>query len=254
MNWKGLTTIVLLAFLCCCNKNNSSNNNVVNPPATTGFGYYLSYDPVISIYANSNFNFPFFIIVDSGDISTNPLTVTITSLPAYTSCTPSSLIVTQLLGGVLNIKVGNLAAGTYKMQLVINGTANGSKSHNLFLKINPLPDYSALLARTYTGCYDFCTPINSLTYYTSVVTKIVDTPYKISISNIKKLGSSFVVRAWLSNIVTIPRQTIGPYTIWGSGTFGKDSRAAFDSLYTMTINDTLVSGVDTQYCTVHVQH
>ncbi len=252
MKWKGIV-IILLVFLCCCNKNNSSNN-VVNPPSTTGFGYSLSYDSVISIYANSNFNFPFFITIDSGDIVANPLTATITSLPAYTTCSPSSLVVTELLGGILNIKVGNLAVGTYKMQLVINNSKSGAKTHNLYLKINPLPDYSALLARTYTGCYDFCTPINSLTYYTSVVTKIVDTPYKISISNIKKLGSSFVVRAWLSTIVTIPHQTIGPYTIWGSGTFNKDGRPAFDSLYSMTINDTLVNGADTEYCTVHVQH
>ncbi len=227
---------------------------MVNPPATSGFGYSVTFDSTISIYANSNFNFPFFINVDSGDINSNPLTANITSLPAFTTCSPSTLVVTELLGGVLKIKVGNLAVGTYKMQLVINSTKLGAKSRNLYLKINPLPDYSSLLARTYTGCYDFCTPINSLTYYTSVVEKIVDTPYKISISNIKKLGSSFVVRAWLSNIVTIPRQTIGPYTIWGSGTFSKDGRAAFDSLYTMTINDTLVNGVDTEYCTVHVQH
>jgi len=58
----------------------------------------------------------------------------------------------------------------------------------------------------------------------------------------------------LSTNITIPVQTVDGYTIWGSGTYAPDGRPAYSGDYIMTINDTMVNGLDSQICVMHIQH
>jgi hypothetical protein len=224
------------------------------PPATTPFNYSVFYNSVFTLHANSTGNFVFTIKVISGDISTNHLSCYVTGLPANVTISPDTLDVAQLLGGVFTFTTTNIAVGSYPVQLVIYTKARGAETYNLTLKVDAPADFAPLLAGTYDTSFDYCMPVNAFYGYSSVVSTVADTPYLLKMTNIKNLGSTFVVRAWISNVVTIPVQTIGGQTIWGSGTYIHDARAHHENDYMMTINDTLVTGVDTESCIIHMQH
>jgi hypothetical protein len=198
-------------------------------------------------------HFNFTITVLRGDISKNNLTCTISDFPFGTDVTPQSMQVGQLLGGVYEFNIGNVTPGDYPIKFTISAPNANDEVHILILRIQPPVDYSNKLAGTYNQSYDFCQP-GGLFNYASVVTDVQDSAYRITISNIKNLGPSVVVRAILSDRITIPVQTAGAYTIWGSGNFSKDGRAGHENDYTLLINDTLVSGIDTQRCTIHIEH
>lgn len=227
-----------------CNKGQSSSS----APAAKKFSYTISYDSTITVYANSTYNFPFTINVTSGDISQNQLTCSVSGLPAGITVSPSSMTVSYLKSGVFLFTFGNVLPGTYAATFTINSFQAGIQTHNLWLNVIPPKDYGPLLAGTYTGSFDYCTPPGPGGHYTSAVT--VDSAYRIKISNISQLGSGFIVKALLSNVVTIPLQTVDTVKIWGSGTFTTNAGGQ----YLMTINDTLVTGLDTQSCVEHIQH
>lgn len=242
---------LLLVLLCCCNKQDS--NNGTGPSAN--FVYSVHYDSVYTSYAYNNVSVPFYVNVTSGDIFKNPVSVSVSGLPSGILISPPSFTVTGIMGGTFTLALGNVAPGNDTGNITFSTAAHGTETHKLIIKVLPPIDYAPKLAGTYTQSYDFCQP-DSFFYYSAVVTKVIDTPYLIKISNVKNLG--YLVRAWLSTVmgqnrVTIPVQSIGPYTIWGSGTFFHDV-APYDTLYQLSINDTLVHGVDTDYCTIHIQH
>lgn len=242
---------LLPVLLFGCKK---KHNNTTDPNGNSGvFSYAPKYDSIVSSPANSMYNFSFTIKVLSGKIAENKLTCSIEGLPAEVVVTPDSLVVGQLLGGVFSFNVGNLPIGYYPFLLKIRSQKYGLQVYHLSLHIVPLPDYAPLLAGTYDSCYDYCGGIDFV-HYASQVTTVVDTPFLIKLNNIQNFGSSFVVRARVSKTVTVPVQTVGGKTIWGSGTYTRDARPGHEDYFIMTIKDTLVSGVDTQICTMHIEH
>lgn len=239
--------VILMLFLCCCKQSDSTP-----PKPFVDFKFTTQYDSVISYYANSTYVLPFNVNVTSGDINDNPITFTVSNVPANITVSPASQVVTHLLGGIFTFNLGNLPLGNDTMTLNISCAATGSQNHRLVFKIQAPPDFSPSLAGTYHGAFDFCLP-DSIINYTSVVSTIPGTPYKVTISNIKNLGSSFIIQADITNVVHVPLQSVGGYTIWGAGTFSHDN-PPYATQYQMTIDDTLVHGTDTNYCTIHIRH
>jgi hypothetical protein len=242
--------LIGLLFLCCCK--NKDTTTTPTGAVDEKFSFSAQYDSVLSVYPNSDYNFSFYIRVNSGNISKNILTCSISGLPAGVTVTPVSQEVGVLLGGVFTFKVANVAVGNYPIKFEINGK-QGSEMHNLILQVKPLPDYAQALAGTYAGCFDYCLP-GTTTNYTSVVTAVADTPYLLKISNLKNLGTSFVVRGWTSDVVIIPQQTVDGRIVWGRGTFSKDGRPGHGADYVINIKDTIVAGTDTNTCTVNILH
>jgi hypothetical protein len=238
---------LLLIFLCCCNKNQPA------PAGNNAFTFTTTYDSIINCTADSSYILYFNINVLSGSIDSNPVTYTISGLPANVTVFPTTQTVSLVKGGIFDFAIGNIPAGRDTASLVISSSVYGPQYHLLILNVLALTDYAPKLAGTYPGSYDYCTPADSLYNYTSIVNKVADTPYEIKITNIKNLGLGFIVTAWLSTKVTIPFQSVGSYQIWGSGTFTHDN-PPYDTLYQMAIFDTLVSGTDTEHCIIHLQH
>ena len=240
---------LLLIFFCCCHKTkkNSNGNN------SNTFTYTTTYDSVITTYANTSKLFTFQVNVLTGSITDSPLTYSIGGVPTGVTVNPATVEVTALLGGNYNIVVGNVPVGDYKLTFVSSTAKGVSKNYNLKLRVIGLPDYALKLEGTYPGSYDFCIPENMFYNHTSVVSSVSGTPYQIKISNVKSMGAGVYVTANVSTVVTVPFQTVGAYKIWGTGTFTHDN-PPYDTGYQMTIYDTMVNGVDTQHCTMHVQH
>ncbi len=234
----------LMPFVfCACGKKNPDQ------PKPAVFTFTTSYDSVLRCYANSPYVFSFGVNVLSGDIGTNRVNFEVKGLPSDITVDVASQSVGYIMGGSFKFTIGNMPVGFDTVGFVISSAATGSQTHKLIFDVQKPIDYSPLLAGTYIHCFDFCQP-DSFFYYSSVVTTVTDTPYLVRISNIKNLGAGKIVRALISKVVTIPVQTIGAYTIWGSGTFFKDT----GNYYQMIINDTLAKGVDTQRCTIHTVH
>jgi hypothetical protein len=239
---------LLPLFFCCCTKPES--HPVVMP--VEPFVFTARYDSVITCTPNSTFIFSFYITVSSGDITANKLHCTISGLPSNVSVNPTDLLVAQLLGGVFTFNIGAVPPGTYPLKFTINSAKYGNQVHTLLLKVVLPPDNAPKLSGNYTGSYDYCQPAGILYNYSSVVT--VDSAYRIKITNIKNMGGSFIVKAIVSDVISIPVQTVGGITIWGSGTFSHDDRPGFASLYKIIINDTIVHGSDTERCGIHILH
>ena len=248
---KYLSSILLLAFLfISCKKKNNNDNNSGN--GTKDFSYSVKFDSIVTTTPQSAAIFVFSIKVLSGDIAANKLYCSITGLPTNMSVSPSSLAVTQLLGGVFTFNIGTAFYGDYPCLLKISGQNQADKIYNFKLRIVPPTDYAPLLAGTYDSCYDFCS-MSGFTYYSSVVSTVADTPYLLKLTNIQNLGTDAIVRAWISNLVTVPLQSVSGKTIWGKGTYSQDARPGHSEDFILTIDDTLVSGTDTQTCTMHIE-
>jgi hypothetical protein len=248
MNFRYLACLLPL-FLCCCHKNQPAPaGNTANT-----FTFATTYDSIINCTSDSSYLLYFNINVLSGSIDSNPVTYTISGLPTNVTVSPATQTVSLVKSGVFDFTFGNIPVGTDTVSFVISSGVYGPQNHMLIINVFPLTDYAPKLTGTYPSSYDYCIPPDSLYNYTSIVNKIADTPYEIKITNIKNLGLGFIVTAWLSTKVTIPFQSLGSYQIWGSGTFTHDN-PPYDTLYQMTIYDTLVSGMDTAHCTVHLQH
>ncbi len=239
------TAFIFLILFCCCHK---SNNN--KPVA---FSFSTTYDSVITTYANTSFLYSVSLNVLTGSITGNQVTYSVSGLPTGVTDSPASFITSNLLGGGFNFKVGNVAPGSYQLDLESNCTATGIKHHNVILKILPLPDYSTTLAGTYPGSHNYCQPADTLYSFLSVVDTISGTPYTITISNVKVYDTTLMITALLSGGITIPLQRIGSYTTWGAGTYTHDN-APYNILYALAIYDTIVNGLDTQTCLIHIQH
>jgi hypothetical protein len=239
---------LLPLLFCCCHKDKDKSNNSNG----NSFTYTTTYDTIISSYANRSLDFSYSVNVLTGSITTNPITYSISGLPANVTVAPGSQTVTTLLGGVFNFTIGAIAPGNYTLNFTSKTAGVTALTHPLTLKILAFPDYGDKLAGTYGYAYDYCTPADMIYNYTSVVTKATDTPYKITISNVRNLGASFVVTAVLSNVVRIPVQTVNGYTIWGTGVYSHDN-TPFDTSYMLVINDTMVHALDTEACTMHIQ-
>ncbi|GAA4461952.1 hypothetical protein GCM10023093_07600 [Nemorincola caseinilytica] len=244
--WLALLVPALLLG-CRKNKNGGDNNG------TDDFAYTMKYDSVSSTQNGIDYNFSFYIKVTKGDIADNALRCTVEGLPSSVTVTPASLTVTHLLGGVFTLKLGSLPAGDHPFQLKVDSKKFGVQTYNAVLRIVAAPDYAPILAGTYDSCYNYCEGDLSGRYI-SVVSAVTDTPYLLRLTNLHQMGSGVVVRAWVSNKVTIPVQTADGKTIWGRGTYSHDARPGHESHYMMSIDDTIVSGLDTLTCTVHVEH
>jgi hypothetical protein len=129
--------LIGLLFLCCCK--NKDTTTTPTGAVDEKFSFSAQYDSVLSVYPNSDYNFSFYIRVNSGNISKNILTCSISGLPAGVTVTPVSQEVGVLLGGVFTFKVANVAVGNYPIKFEINGK-QGSEMHNLILQVKPLPD------------------------------------------------------------------------------------------------------------------
>jgi len=243
--------LVLLCFGC-------TKPQTATPIANqdTTFSYITYYDSVISCNANSAYTLVFNINVLNGNIEYNRVSYNITNLPSGFSVIPSSLSVGELMGGVFSFNTGNVAIGTDTVLLNISTVAGGSKAHRLIFNIIPYPDFSGKLAGMYHTSFDFCQP-DSITNYTSVVTTVPGIPYALHISNVKNLGMGFIVNAFVSETspatVFIPFQTVSGYKIWGTGEFNHDA-PPYDTAYQATIYDTMVHGIDTERCIIHLLH
>lgn len=236
---------LLPLLFCCCHKNDGNKKAIA-------FTFSTTYDSVITSYPNKHYEFSFSINVLTGSITNNAISYTISGLPANVTVSPAAQAVSGTLGGLFDIAIGDVAAGSYKLKLVSNSAA-GIQNHNLTLVVLPAVDYAAKLAGFYPGSFDYCTPADTIYHYTSVVSFTTGIPGKVSISNVRIFDTSFTIAATLSNIVSVAPQVIGSYVIWGTGTFTHDN-APYDTLYQMTVYDTIAHGVDTQLCTMHVQH
>src|ERR1700733_7372804 len=93
---------LLPLFFCCCHKggNNSNKNNL-------GFTFTTTYDSVITSYVNNSFTLSFNVDVLTGSITGNPITYSITGLPADVIVTPTSLSVEGQLGGTFKFNFGS---------------------------------------------------------------------------------------------------------------------------------------------------
>ncbi len=248
------TTVVLalaILMLCCKKKGNDNGNG--NNNANGEFSYTMKSDSVASVYSNSTYYLSFSLKVSKGSITANPVTCTLEGLPDNVRITPAKIVVGNLLGGLFQLDIGTLSFGDYPFYIVHQSEKFGTQKQKVILRITAPPDYAALLAGTYDSSYDFC-PDSGFYNYTSVVSTVADTPYLAKISNIRGLGSDFVVRAWIQNTVTIPLQTIKGRQIWGSGTYAQDARPGHGGDYVMSIKDTIVTGTDTLGCTIHIEH
>jgi hypothetical protein len=245
MKIKYLVYISILLFCGC-----SPKSTPVNPIPDFNFTYAAQYDSVITMGANSVYHFDFTINVLTGDISNNRLFCTITKIPSNVTITPSSMEVGEVRGGVFNINTGNLPIGTDTLIFSRSCSALGTQTGKLILRIVPPTDYAPRLAGTYDSCYDFCSPTTY--HYASICSTVADTPYELKISNVKNLGAGFVVIARVSQVITIPFQTVSGYKIWGSGNYTYVSNSGLH-YYEMVIDDTLVNGNDTEACIMHIQ-
>jgi len=244
--------LLLLAsvLLLCCRKKHKTDDST---NSSNDFAYAVKCDSIISSPANSTYNFPFNIKLISGNISENKLTCSIQGMPGGVSVAPSTIVVGQLLSGLFTFSIGNLPVGDYPFKLNIKSEKYGEQVKLLVLRITALPDYAPLLAGSYDSCYDYCID-TGVKKYASQVATVADTPFLLKISNIRSYGSDFIVRAWVSKSVVIPVQTVSGKTIWGSGTYNQDARPKHGGHYVMAISDTIATGADTQFCTIHIEH
>lgn len=238
-----LIFLMSVLFICCDKKDSGT---VTRPPA--GFAFTTSYDSIYSCYPNSNVTLSFTINVVSGDIASNPVTYSVTGLPPNVTVMPATQTVGGVLGGAFTIMLGNVPKGTDTAKLTISSAVTGTETHKIILNVHDPIDNAPMLAATYNHCFDYCQPTGFF-YYNSVVTTFADTPYLIRISNIRNLGSGVSLKAWVSSVIQVPVQWAGGYKVWGSGHYFKDT----GSYFRMEINDTLVSGIDTQFCTIHIE-
>lgn len=246
---------LILAFALLtpgCRKKGIDNNNDTSS-GSGEFSYAMISEPVITTFANSTYYLSFSLKVSKGDIMANPVTCSLEGLPDNVRITPASIVVGRLSGGLFKLDIGTLSFGDYTFYIVHKSEKFGTQKQKVILRIAAPPDYAALLAGTYDSSYDFC-PDSGFYYYASSVTTVADTPYLAKISNIRGLGTDFVVRVWMNNTITIPVQTVKGRTIWGSGTFAEDARPGHGGDYVMSIKDTIVTGADTLICTIHLEH
>ena len=236
----------LLPLLFCCCKPRQSP---VTPDPDFKFAYNARFDSVISMPANSVYSFIFYIDVTNGDITNNKLACSITGLPGNMTIAPTSLLVGHLLGGLFTFTTGDIPLGTDTLKFTINSPSTGMATHKLILKIVPPPDYAPALCGVYDSSYDYCAPL--IYKHKSVVA--TDTAYGITITNLNNLGVDFTVKAKVSDVIRIPLQVFGAKKIYGSGTYSKDPMTG-NTQYQIIMNDTLITGLDTQVCTAHIQH
>lgn len=241
-----LTWLLPLLF-CCCKKSNDNSHS-----GKVAFTYATTCDSVITSYAFVNHEFAFTVKELTGSIIDSPVTYAISGLPANVVVIPASQTVSALLGGVFVFNIGNVAPGSYHLDLTSRSAANVTIHHPLTLTILPDPDYSNRLVGSYGYCYDFCQPVDSFYNYASVVAPVTGSPYTITISNVRNLGAAYTVTASVSNVVKIAPQVVNGYTIWGTGNFAHDN-PPYDTGYMITIYDTMAHGVDTEACIMHIQ-
>jgi|GEM_PF-3135676 len=245
--------MLLPAMLLGCRKKNNSDNTGNNPGANE-FAYSVSFDSVSQTPAGGGYNFSFYVKVKKGDINTNKLTCSIEGLPAAATVTPASMTVSSLLGGVFYFDVSTLTAGDYPFRLRVSSAKYGDEYYDAVLRLSAPFDFATLLAGNYDSSYDFCA-LSALTKYQCTVSAVTDTPYLLKITNFQHLGSDVVLRAWVSDVIAIPEQSIpGGKTIRGTGTFSQDARPGHEAHYLMAVTDTITTGTSEDICTTHIEH
>ncbi|MCW3122477.1 MAG: hypothetical protein JWQ38_1969 [Flavipsychrobacter sp.] len=237
---------LLPLLLCCCNK---PQETPAKPDPNANFQYSVKYDPIITVEPNSTANFIFSIEVSSGDISTNRLTCSLTNLPGNASVAPSSMSVGLVQGGLFMIKTGDIPAGLDTLKFTISNAATGTETYRVILKVVPPIDYAALLAGSYDSCSDFC---NTGSYKHHCFVS-ADTAYSIKIRNLSNIGDTFIVKAKVTDKIIIPYQVTSGKKVWGRGTYSHDPKSG-NTLYQMVLNDTIVTGTDTQTCIANIRH
>lgn len=250
---KYVSILLAVAILAVCCKKKGTDDGTGNTGSNAEFSYTLKSDSVISVYSNSTYYLSFSLAVSKGSISKNLVTCTLEGLPDNVRITPPKIVVGNLMGGLFQLDIGTLSYGDYPFYIVHQSEKFGTQKQKVILRITAPPDYAALMAGTYDSSYDFC-PDSGFYNYTSVVSTVPDTAYLAKISNIRALGSDFIVRAWINNTISIPLQTVKGHTIWGSGTYAQDARPGHGGDYVMSIKDTIVTGTDTLGCTIHIEH
>lgn len=248
MKMQYLACLFLLS-LCCCKKKDTNTTPVPVTPLT----FTTTYDSIINCYANSTYSLVFGVNVLTGNIVKDRITFAVSGLPSNITAVPQSQTVGPVQGGAFTFTIGNVPVGDIVARLSIS-TADTTQERMLIFRVAPPPDFAPKLIGNYPGSFDYCQP-DTLIAYASDVTSVMGTPYQVKISNIKNLGSSFVVTATVGNgIVTIPLQTVSGRKIWGSGTFFHDSRPIYSTLYQLSIRDTIVVGTDTTRCNINIRH
>ncbi len=244
---------LLFCILLCaaCDKKGS---NLPDDTSTVGeFAYEVQADSIVRSPANSPYNFVFNIKLLSGKIQGNYVTCFIEGLPAAIGVSPENVVVGNLLGGVFSFDVGNVPVGDYPFRLKTITDKYGDAYTDLILRITAVPDIVPHLAGIYDSSYDYC-PDSGLLHYSVVLSAIADSPHVLVISNFRNLGTGVTVHANVVSGVDIPIQSVGDKTVWGTGTYNIDARPDHGGDYVLSINDTIVSGLDTLTCTMHIEH
>jgi hypothetical protein len=249
MKYLLLLLTVPVVFASCKKKKTPDDPNA----AKGEFAFTVKNAPIVISESYKTFYFPFNIKLLSGTILGNDLTCSLDGLPDAVSATPSSMVVGQSLGGIFTISVGPVSLGDYPFRIKVVSAKYGEQFYNATLRITLPPDHAPMLAGSYDSCYDYC-PDSGFVHYAATAAVMADTPFILKITNLRNLGNAFVVRATISDAISIPIQTVDGKTVWGSGTYSQDARPGHGGDYVMTIAETIVSGVDTQVCTAHIEH
>lgn len=250
MKYIGYILLLPILFVAC-RKNKKDDNGGTG---ANNFAYTIKYDSVAISQAGVTYNFPFYIKVTGGNIDSNKLTCSIEGLPISVTVEPPSMTVGNLLGGVFSFKIYALPYGDYPFRIKVQSTKYGLQVYNAVLRIVAPPDYTPLLAGSYDSSYDFCSLTGINPKYFTGVYSVPDTAFLLKITNPHNWGTSHVVRAWVYSTVTIPAQVVNGKTMWGSGTYSHDARPGHGGHYIMEIKDTFAAALDTEYCTIHIEH
>jgi len=103
--------------------------------------------------------------------------------------------------------------GTYPMTLTVAGSRSGTKTYNFNIKISPAPYYTSALVGGYDNSQDNC----RANLYVDSVYNDASIINKIWFTNFGGYGILVYGAVNSSHTVTIPSQTVGGYTVSGSG-------------------------------------
>ncbi len=245
-----LIAFILMLFSSACNKNKELDNQPENNEA---FVYEVKYDSIIRAAENNVFYFSFSVNVKSGNIIGNELTVSLEGLPNSVKIDKEKLIVGDLLGGIFKIETGVTPVGNYPFKFRFVSEKYGLKEYNMELRVIPLPDFSQYLVGQYDTCFDYCPPDTGILNFKSNVALVVDSAYRIEISNYHGLGNDYVVRAIVGKDINIPKQFVKDRFIWGSGRYLQDGRPGHGGDYIVEILDTMITTADTIGCRMYLQ-
>ena len=232
----------LLCAIAACNKPLPDND-----PGP--FDYTIAGADSITLPANDRVSFSWSAGLVSGDPTNEPISVSITGLPANVEGTPSvsSFRVNYAPGYTLIAR--NATPGSYPVSAVFTNAATGTKTHKFNLTI------TAPINRTAKICGGYYPSNNcgNAVYVSCEIDSIQGIPGKIMLIDRKSKDGSYgtfdTCYGYVdccANTFVIPAQTVSGATVSGDGTFNGQS----GNYGTILLNKTTVTDTATYKCTV----